>query len=89
MARIETISTPKKIEAISYDEKFLADITRIIEDHIADSELNVNALCELSGIGNKQVYRKVKQLTGLSPVEYIKNIRMKKPPCYWNRKSFQ
>lgn len=77
-ARIETISMPKTIEAVSYDEKFLADITRIIEDHVADSELNVNALCELSGIGNKQVYRKVKQLTGLSPVEYIKSIRMKK-----------
>ena len=88
MARIETISTPKKIEAVSYDEKFLADITRIIEDHIADSELNVNALCELSGIGNKQVYRKVKQLTGLSPVEYIKNIRMKKAAMLLEQKKF-
>ena len=88
VARIETISTPKKIEAVSYDEKFLADITRIIEDHIADSELNVNALCELSGIGNKQVYRKVKQLTGLSPVEYIKNIRMKKAAMLLEQKKF-
>lgn len=86
--RIETITTPRTIEAVSYDEKFLADITRIIEDHIADSELNVNALCELSGIGNKQVYRKVKQLTGLSPVEYIKSIRMKKAAMLLEQQKF-
>lgn len=86
--RIETISTPKTIEAVSYDEKFLADITRMIEDHVADSDLNVNALCELSGIGNKQMYRKVKQLTGLSPVEYIKTIRMKKAAMLLEQQKF-
>lgn len=77
-ARMEVIATPMAIEAISYDEKFLSGITRMIEDHISDSELNVNAICELSGINNKQIYRKLKQLTGMTPVEYIKSIRMKK-----------
>ena len=58
--------------------KFLSNIIRLIEDHLSDADLNVNALCELSGISNKQIYRKIKQLTGMSPVEYIKSIRMKK-----------
>lgn len=87
-ARIEVISTPKAIEAVSYDEKFLSNITQIIEDHISDSDLNVNALCELSGINNKQIYRKLKQLTGMSPVEYIKSIRMKKAAMLLNQKKF-
>lgn len=77
-ARMEVIATPMAIEAVSYDEKFLSNITRMVEEHISDSELNVNALCELSGINNKQIYRKLKQLTGMTPVEYIKSIRMKK-----------
>ena len=77
-ARLEVLAAPKEIEAESYDEKFLSAVTRLIEQHISDSELNVNALCEWTATNNKQMYRKIKQLTGLTPVEYIKSIRMKK-----------
>ena len=76
------------IEAESQDEKFLSNIIRLIEDHLSESELNVNALCELSGISNKQIYRKIKQLTGMSPVEYIKSIRMKKAAMLLQQKKF-
>lgn len=87
-ARIEAIATPKEIEAVSYDEKFLLNITQIIEDHISDSNLNVNALSGLSGVNNKQIYRKVKQLTGMTPVDYIKTIRMKKAAMLLSQKKF-
>lgn len=86
--RMGVLSTPGAIEAVSYDEKFLSNITRIIEDHIADSELNVNALCRLSGFNNKHIYRKTKQLTGMSPVEYIKSIRMKKAAMLLGQQKF-
>ena len=87
-ARMEVISTPKIIEAISYDEKFLANITKIIEDHVSDSDLNVNTLSELSGFNGKLIYRKIKQLTGMTPVDYIKSIRMKKAAMLFSRKKF-
>ena len=76
--RLEVLSTPKEIEAESWDEKLLADITKIIEDRVSDSDLNVNNLSKISGISTKQIYRKIKQLTGLTPVDYIRSIRMKK-----------
>ncbi len=76
--RIETLSTPKEIQAVSDDEKFLQEITAMIEDRISDYDLNVNSLCQQYGISSKQAYRKLKQLTGQTPVEYIKSIRMKK-----------
>ncbi|MGL4852557.1 MAG: hybrid sensor histidine kinase/response regulator transcription factor [Phocaeicola sp.] len=76
--RIETISTPKEIEVISHDEKFLKEVTQLIEDRIDDAELNVTALCEMVQVSNKQLYRKVKQLTGQTPVDYIRSIRLKK-----------
>ena len=76
------------IEVESQDEKFLNKIVRIIEDHISDSDLNVNALCEWSGISNKQIYRKLKQMTGMTPVEYIKSIRMKKAAMLLQQKKF-
>ena len=88
-ARISHITTPKEEEnLVSQDEKFLMTITQLIEDHISDSDLNVNTLCNLSGSGSKQIYRKVKQLTGMSPVEYIKSIRMKKAAMLLKQKKF-
>jgi len=76
-SRLEQMTTPKETEIVSTDEKFLADITHIIEGRLSDPDLNVNALCDASGINNKQLYRKIKQLTGVTPVDYIKTIRMK------------
>lgn len=87
-ARMELLTAPKEIEAVSHDEKFLSTVTRLIEEHISDSELNVNTLCEWTGTNNKQMYRKLKQLTGMSPVEYIKSIRMKKAAMLLRQQKF-
>ena len=86
--QLESLPVLKPNEAESQDEKFLSNILRLIEDHLSDADLNVNALCELSGISNKQIYRKIKQLTGMSPVEYIKSIRMKKAAMLLQQKKF-
>lgn len=75
-------------DTVSQDEKFLAGITQLVEDHISDSGLNVNSLSSLSGIGSKQIYRKLKLLTGMSPVEYIKSVRMKKAAMLLKQKKF-
>lgn len=60
------------------DEKLMREITAVIEDHLIDSDFNVAMLQETVGIGQKLLYRKVKQITGVTPVEYIRNIRMEK-----------
>lgn len=86
--RLEALAEPKGIEALSYDEKFLASITQIIEDHLSDPELNVSALGDISGINSKQIYRKIKQLTGKTPVEYIKSVRMKKAAMLLRQQKF-
>lgn len=86
--RLETLASPKPIKAVSPDEKFLSQITEIIEDKVADSDLNVNSLGTISGIGSKQIYRKIKQLTGMSPVEYIRSIRIKKAAMLLSQNKF-
>ena len=48
----------------SPDEKFLTYITEVIEQNLSNSDLNVTRLSELSGYHSKQIYRRVKQLTG-------------------------
>ncbi len=86
--RIEALSTPAKVEVTSVNEQFLTKVTQIIEDRIADPDLNVNALSSLAGVDSKQLYRKIKHLTGRSPVEYIKFIRVKKAAVLLSQKKF-
>ena len=76
--RLEMISVPDTERKASYDEKFLMKVTKMIEEKMEDSEFSVRSLCELGGYGEKQLYRKIKQLTGMSTVEYIRSIRLKK-----------
>lgn len=86
--RIEQLTVPAIEKAESADEKFLALITKTVEDRIADPGLNVSVLCELTQVTQKQLYRKIKQLTGLTTVEYIKSIRMKKAAVLLSNKNF-
>lgn len=72
----------------SADELFLADLSRIIEEHMDDPELNVQKLSSLSGINSKQIYRKVKLLTGGTAVDYIKSIRLKKASLLLKQRRF-
>lgn len=76
--RIQMISEPKNTTALSSDEKFLLNVTKVIEDNLDDTDLSVTRLCELCRYNEKQMYRKIKNMTGLSTIEYIKSIRMKR-----------
>lgn len=76
------------VEGESYDEKFMASINALIEEHLSDFELNVNALSEWAGVNQKQLYRKLKQLTGMTPVEYIKATRMKTAAMLLSQQKF-
>lgn len=63
-------------ESDSQDARLFAKIIAAVEEHIADSDFNVTSLQETLGLGSKLLYRKVKQMTGKTPVEFIRHIRM-------------
>lgn len=86
--RIEALITPRPIEAESGAEKQLAAITKIIEDNVSDPDLNVNYLSEKSGIGTKQLYRLIKKLVGVTPVDYIRQMRMQKAAMLLEQRKF-
>ncbi|MDO3695562.1 ATP-binding protein [Wenyingzhuangia sp. chi5] len=86
--RIEKITTPNHQEQASADEKFLMMITDIIEKNIANPDLNVSFLCTEVGVSQKQLYRKIKGLTGFTTIDYIRSIRMKKAAILLSNKNF-
>ncbi|MCR4860942.1 MAG: response regulator [Bacteroidales bacterium] len=86
--RLEMLASPTATRELSQDERFLKKVTGLIEDHLDDADLSVARLCELGEFSEKQLYRKVKQFTGLAPVEYIRSIRLKKAALLLQSGSF-
>jgi DNA-binding response OmpR family regulator len=60
------------------DQSFLGKIKELIEKDLANSELNVEDLGQQIGLSRTQLYRKLKSLTGYSPNELLRIIRLKK-----------
>jgi ligand-binding sensor domain-containing protein/AraC-like DNA-binding protein len=67
-----------EVEMDELDKKLLDEIKETIEENMVDSDFNVSVLQEKMGMGNKQLYRKLKAITGQTPVEYIRDMRMQK-----------
>lgn len=70
------------------DERFLKEVNSCIEERISDGEFNVQSLCEKMGYGSKYVYRKLKQLTGKTPVDYIRSYRLEVAASLLKQKRF-
>ena len=70
------INNPE-IQLNSYDDVLLKKINRIIKENVDSSNLNVDFLGEQVGLSRVHLYRKLKALTGKSPSDLIKNVRMK------------
>ncbi|HEX6227558.1 MAG TPA: helix-turn-helix domain-containing protein, partial [Chryseolinea sp.] len=60
----------------SLDEKFLHSIYEMLKANIDKPDFNVNEMCDVLNMSRSLVYKKVKTLTGLSPLEYIRSLRM-------------
>lgn len=62
----------------SVDKKFLQKVLDIITNHISDSFFSVDLLAEDLGISRSVVHRKILSLTGETPGEFIRRIRLNK-----------
>ncbi|MCA1745307.1 MAG: response regulator, partial [Bacteroidales bacterium] len=60
------------------DAQFLTDIHAFIDTNIGDPQLSVERIMETTKMGRTLFYHKVKGLTGFSPNDLIKTIRLKK-----------
>lgn len=69
---------PASTPAMSPDEQFLSEVTAFIENAIDSSDLNIAQIAQATGISPKQLYRRLKTLTGYTPVDYIRSIRIKR-----------
>jgi len=66
------------IQTQTEDEKFLGEIVEYIKQNISNPDLSVVALSRDMKISRVWLYKKLLMLTGISPVEFIRAIRLQK-----------
>lgn len=62
----------------SPDEKLLERIMDCINKNLNNSDLSVDMIADEAGISRVHLHRKMKELTGQTPHDFIRNIRLKK-----------
>lgn len=67
---------------------WLSELEQIINTNISDHNFTVDQLARKIAMSRSLLYRKVKQLTGLTPNNYISQLRYKKARFYLETKKF-
>ena len=70
--------TPSDIVITSLDEKLIEKAIKYVEDNISRSDLSVEELSRELGMSRVHLYKKLLQITGKSPIEFIRVIRLKR-----------
>lgn len=69
---------PVETELESLDEKFMRKILETVEKNISNTLFSVEMLADEMNVSRVGLYKKVFSLTGYSPSEFIRNIRLKR-----------
>lgn len=76
--RTEVNLEPSSVTATPVDEKFIRSCIDNIEEHISEPEFGVDDLCLNVGYSRPQLYRKIKSITGMSAIQFLRSIRLKR-----------
>lgn len=78
---------PKAITISSMDERFITKVMASIEAHIGDEHFSVENLRREAGFSNMHFYRKIKALSGQTPSEFLRSMRLKRAAYLLAKKS--
>lgn len=63
-------------EITEEDRKLIEDLREIIRENVSNPELDVPFICEKMHISKSKLYYKVKTLSGISPIEFLRQYRL-------------
>ena len=67
----------EQVKMKSPDEQLLDRVMKVINKNIGNSDLSVDAIADEVGLSRVHLHRKMKELTGQTPHDFIRNIRLK------------
>jgi signal transduction histidine kinase/ligand-binding sensor domain-containing protein/DNA-binding response OmpR family regulator len=62
----------------SKDQEFLTEVIRIVEEKLGDQSFNIDEVASAMSMGRTTFYKKLKGLSSLSPVEFVRELRLKR-----------
>lgn len=72
-----SIGMISKIDFTSLDEQLIEKAIKVVERNLSEPEFDVVALASELGMSRSTLARKIKGITGKTPLDFIKNIKMK------------
>lgn len=73
---------PSEITITSMDEQFIQRAIKICEEHMSDTEFSVEVLGHELSLSRTYLYKKLINITGKGPAEFIRTIRLKRGKQY-------
>ena len=74
-------------ETKNMDDLFMRKFIQLIEENFADPNFNIEKGSEKLGLSRVHLYRKVKELSGITPIEFLRNYRLKRATALLRQRS--
>ena len=69
---------PSRPEIKSFDEQFMQQVMKIMEKQMDNSEWTIDEFAQELGMGRTVFYQKLKSIIGLSPIDFVREMRIKR-----------
>jgi signal transduction histidine kinase/ligand-binding sensor domain-containing protein/DNA-binding response OmpR family regulator len=76
--KTDILIQPSELAVRSPDQEFLNNVAQVLDQNLDSSNLSTEFLCRELAMSQSNVYKKLKALTGMSIVEFIRDFRLKR-----------
>jgi AraC-like DNA-binding protein len=73
---------PATVVVTTGDENFLKEVISIVEEKMTDPGFNLETVAENMKMSRSNFYKKFKSLTGIVPVEFVRDMRLQRARQY-------
>lgn len=75
--KLEDLS-PSLPQITHFDEEFIKHIIQSVEDNLNNPDFKIEDLADSMKMGRSMFYRKIKSILGVSPIDFVKDMRVKR-----------
>ncbi|MEO1013142.1 MAG: response regulator, partial [Bacteroidota bacterium] len=75
--KVDGLILPRNLALTSTDQEFLEKLTELIEAHLDAQDFGANQLSREMGMSHSVLYKKIKALSGMNMVEFIRDYKLR------------